>query len=91
MMERGRGIGKELLDRLCAAFGVNEESFTRQEAQENQTANNKLPTVTRMIHLELETMPEYEQLHLLAYIVENKIRKLEEQLEQKKTQDSAVR
>ena len=84
MMERGRGIGRDLLDRLCAAFGVDEEAFTRPVAQEEQTTIDRLPTVTRMILFELETMPEYKQMRLLADIVEGRIKELQEQLEEKK-------
>ncbi len=84
VMERGRGIGKDLLDRLCAVFGVDDEAFTWQETHESQGAIDKLPRVTRMILDELETMPEYKQLRLLAEIVETRMKELEEQLREKK-------
>jgi len=40
----------------------------------------ELPKFIRLIVDELETMPEYEQLRLLAEIVERRMKKLEEQL-----------
>ena len=76
-MESGRGIGKNLLDRLCSTFAVDEEAFTHQTVQERSQTVANLPRVTRMILEELETMPEYEQLRLLAEIVEKRIKKLE--------------
>jgi len=86
MMERGRGIGKAMMERLCAAFKVDEEAFTaelpdenREPAKEPMTAV-ELPKFIRLIVDELETMPEYEQLRLLAEIVERRMKKLEEQL-----------
>lgn len=82
-MENGRGIGKNLLDRLCRVFEVEEEAFTQQAAQERSQAIGNLPRVTRMILEELETMPEYEQLRLLAEIVEKRIKKLERQINEK--------
>ncbi|TWJ18073.1 helix-turn-helix domain-containing protein [Geobacter argillaceus] len=82
-MENGRGIGKNLLDRLCRVFEVEEEAFTHQSAQERSQAIGNLPRVTRMILDELETMPEYEQLRLLAEIVEKRIKNLERQIDGK--------
>lgn len=79
-MENGRGIGKNLLDRLCRVFEVEEEAFTQQAAQERSQAVGSLPRVTRMILEELETMPEYEQLRLLAEIVEKRLKNLERQI-----------
>lgn len=79
-MERGRGIGRDLLNRLCAAFEVDEEAFTREETQESKGSIDTLPRVTRMILEELETVPEYKQFRLLADILEMKMKELEEQL-----------
>ncbi len=79
-MENGRGIGKNLLDRLCKVFEVDEEAFTQQVDQARSQAVDSLPRVTRMILEELETMPEYEQLRFLAEIVEKRIKSLERQI-----------
>lgn len=48
-----------------------------------EEAADRLLRVTRMILEELESMPEYEQLRLLAEIVERKIKKLEAQQKEK--------
>ena len=82
-MENGRGIGKNLLDRLCRVFAVEEEAFTHQAVHERSETIANLPRVTRMILEELETMPEYEQLRLLAEIIEKRIKKLEGQISEK--------
>ena len=82
-MENGRGIGKNLLDRLCKAFAVDEEAFTLQAVPARSQALDTLPRVTRMILEELETMPEYEQLRLLAEIIEKRIKKLQGQISEK--------
>lgn len=71
-MENGRGIGKNLLDRLCTVLGVTEETFTLCVADENNDLYGKLPGVTRMLLEELQRMPEYEQLRLLADLKEKK-------------------
>lgn len=76
-MENGRGIGKNMLDRLCEVFGVEEEAFSREDRSAGSQAIETLPRVTRMILEELEGMPEYEQLRLLAELVERRYRKLE--------------
>lgn len=74
-MERGHGMGTDLLSRLCEAFGVDEQAFTRSPSvQEGQTTIAKLPEVTRMILEELGNMPEYEQLRLLANMIEKRIK-----------------
>jgi len=46
-MENGRGIGKDLLDRLCGIFGVTEDAFTIQAAAEKLLMYGKLPDITR--------------------------------------------
>ena len=79
-MENGRGIGKNMLDRLCEVFGVDEEAFTAQTVPQKHDPFEKLPRVTRMILEELENMPEYEQLRVLAEIVEKRCKKLEAEL-----------
>lgn len=70
-IENGRGMGKDLLDRLCTVFEVNEEAFTRQELQGDQ----ELTPVIRMILEELLAMPEYEQLRLLADLKEKRAKR----------------
>ncbi len=72
-MENGRGIGKNMLDRLCGVFAVEEEAFTALPVTQESNQLEALPRVTRMILEELETMPEYEQLRLLAEIVERRM------------------
>ncbi len=76
-MENGRGIGKNMLDRLCLVFGVEEEAFTLQTMPQKTKPVDTLPRVVRMILEELENMPEYDQLRLLAAIVEKRYKKLE--------------
>lgn len=76
-MENGRGIGKNMLDRLCQVFGVEEEAFTLQTMPQKTKPVDTLPRVIRMILEELENMPEYDQLRLLAGIVEKRYKKLE--------------
>lgn len=79
-LERGRGIGRDLLHRLCATLEVDEDAFTKREAPKSQSDIDKLPRVTRMILDELETIPEYKQFRILADILEMKIKELEELL-----------
>ncbi len=76
-IENGRGVGKNMLDRLCQVFEVDEDAFAVQSLPEQSKPIASLPRVTRMILEELEGMPEYEQLRLLAEIVEKRYRKLE--------------
>lgn len=75
-IENGRGMGKNLLDRLCLVFGVEEDAFTRQTVAEKGEMYGKLSDVTRMLLEELEAMPEYEQLRLLADLKERRAKKL---------------
>ena len=79
-MESGRGIGRNLLDRLCRVFEVDELTFTRDEAQANREMVDELPQVTRMILHELKAMPEYDQLRLLAEIVERRVKNLQDHM-----------
>lgn len=74
-IENGRGMGKNLLDRLCRVFEVGEEAFTRQAVAEQGERYGKLPEVTRMLLEELEAMPEYEQLRLLADLKERRAKR----------------
>lgn len=71
-LENGRGIGSAVLQKLCAVFQVREESFSRMNAAESGEFCGKLPEVTRMILAELQKLPEYEQLRLLADLKEKK-------------------
>ena len=73
-MENGRGIGKDLLDRLCGVFGVTEDAFTVHTVGETMELYGKLPDITRMLLDELQTMPEYEQLRWLADLKEKKVK-----------------
>lgn len=77
-IENGRGMGKNLLDRLCRVFGVDEDAFTKQAVAERDEIYGKLPQVTRMILEELEAMPEYEQLRLLADLKESRAKRSED-------------
>lgn len=74
-IENGRGMGKNLLDRLCSVFEVDEGAFTRQTVAEREEIYGRLPEVTRMILEELEDMPEYEQLRLLADLKERRAKR----------------
>lgn len=86
LMEGGRGIGEAMLGRLCAVFEVDEEAFTAKSPEEALETEKKLvpaielPTVIRRIVDELETMEEYEQLRVLADILESRMKKAEAQL-----------
>lgn len=71
-LENGRGMGKSVLDRLCAVLGVTEDDFTRQTLGEKEEPYHGLPEVTRMLLEELREMPEYEQLRWLADLKERK-------------------
>lgn len=71
-VENGRGIGKSLMDRLCRALEVTEHAFTLQAVGEKGELYNGLPEVTRMLLKELQDLPEYEQLRLLADLKERK-------------------
>lgn len=71
-VENGRGIGKSLLDRLCRALETTEHAFTLQAVGEKGAEYSGLPEVTRMLLKELQELPEYEQLRLLADIKEKK-------------------
>ena len=71
-VENGRGIGKSLLDRLCKVLEVTEEAFVLQACGEPGEIYSKLPEVTQMLLKELQELPEYEQLRLLADIKEKK-------------------
>jgi putative transcriptional regulator len=71
-LENGRGIGSVVLAKLCTVFQINEESFSRMNAAEGGEFYGKLPEVTRMILVELQSMPEYEQLRLLADLKEKR-------------------
>lgn len=71
-VENGRGIGKNLLDRLCRVLQVEEEAFTGQMAVEPNESCNKLSEVMNMLLKELQTLPEYEQLRWLADLKEKK-------------------
>lgn len=72
-VENGRGLGKSLLDRLCRVLEVTEDAFTPQQilGEQNEVCG-KLSEVTCMLLKELQGLPEYEQLRLLADIKEKK-------------------
>jgi transcriptional regulator with XRE-family HTH domain len=71
-MENGRGIGSRVLQRLCEVFEVKEDAFTKMSVSESSEVYGKLPEVTRMILEELQVLPEYEQLRLLADLKERR-------------------
>lgn len=71
-LENGRGMGDSVLQRLCEVLGVAEDAFTKMAAAEEGALYRKLPEVTRMILEELKSLPEYEQLRLLADLKERK-------------------
>lgn len=80
-VENGRGIGKSLLDRLCRVLEVTEDAFTPQQVVgELNEGYGKLSEVTRMLLKELQGLPEYEQLRLLADIKEKKVAQQKETL-----------
>ena len=71
-LENGRGMGDSVLQRLCEVLGVTEDAFTKIAAEEEGEFYRTLPEVTRMILYELKSLPEYEQLRLLADLKERK-------------------
>jgi hypothetical protein len=71
-MENGRGIGDNILQRLCTVFAVTEDAFTLPISQEESTLYGTLPDVTKMILEELRLLPEYEQFRLLADLKEKR-------------------
>lgn len=71
-LENGRGVGSAVLAKLCTVFQIDEESFSRMAAAEEGEVYGKLPEVTRMIVAELQKLPEYEQLRLLADLKERR-------------------
>jgi transcriptional regulator with XRE-family HTH domain len=75
-MENGRGIGGSIMQRLCRVFDVSEEAFAPTNMV-NETGGNyaNLSKVMRMLLDELQTIPEYEQLRLLADLKENRAKR----------------
>lgn len=73
-LENGRGMGNGVLMKLCAVFQVSEGSFTQMSAAESGELYGKLSNVMRMLLEELQALPEYEQLRLLADIKERKVK-----------------
>lgn len=71
-MENGRGIGDSVMQRLCRVFAVGEEAFAQAGINEQNATYGQLPEVTRMLLEELRTLPEYEQLRLLADLKEKR-------------------
>lgn len=71
-LENGRGIGGRILQRLCDVFEVKEDAFTKMSVSENSEVYGKLSEVMRMILEELQALPEYEQLRLLADLKEKR-------------------
>jgi hypothetical protein len=58
--------GYEYIGKLCSKFNVTEETFVLCVADEKNDFYGKLPDVTRMLPEELQGMPEYGHLCLLA-------------------------
>ena len=73
-MENGRGIGDSILQRLCRVLAVTDEAFAPAGVQEQREGYGKLSEVTRMLLEELQSLPEYEQLRLLADLKEKRIK-----------------
>lgn len=73
-LENGRGIGSSILARLCEVFGVEEQTFTLAAVGEVNEAYGGLTEVIRMLLQELQALPEYEQLRLLADLKERKMK-----------------
>jgi len=71
-MENGRGIGSCVFSRLCKALRVEESAFTRMELEDENMTYGKLTDVMRMLLRELQQLPEYELLRLLADLKEKK-------------------
>lgn len=71
-VENGRGVGRSLLERLCRAFDVEENAFSKQTVNEIEMTYGSIPDVTRMLLEELLSMPEYEQLRWLADLKERR-------------------
>lgn len=71
-VENGRGMGRSLLERLSTAMGVEETEFSKQAVSETSEPYSALPEVIRMVLQELQGMPEYEQLRVLADVKERK-------------------
>lgn len=75
-MENGRGIGSRVLARLCGVLGVEEKTFVAMTAvNEGLVSYQAMPDVLRMLLDEVQLLPEYEQLRLLADLKERKARK----------------
>ncbi len=73
-MENGRGIGSRVMGRLCEALKVEESAFTVMEVGEETESYGKLSEVMRMLLKELQLLPEYELLRLLADLKEKRAR-----------------
>ena len=71
-LENGRGIGSSVLKRLCEVLEVEEVAFTFMAVGEKTELYGKLSDVTRMLLEELQALPEYEQLRLLADLKEKR-------------------
>jgi transcriptional regulator with XRE-family HTH domain len=73
-LENGRGIGDSIMQRLCRVFEVEEEAFAPIGVNEQRAAYDLQPEVTRMLLEEVRTLPEYEQLRLLADLKEKRVK-----------------
>jgi len=73
-MENGRGIGDSIMQRLCRVFDVEEEVFSPAEVNEKPVMYGQLSEVTRMLLEEVQNLPEYEQLRLLADLKERRVK-----------------
>lgn len=74
-MENGRGIGSKVLARLCEVMKAEESAFSMAVVGKEPEPYRALPEVLRMLLEELQALPEYEQLRLLADLKEKKARK----------------
>jgi transcriptional regulator with XRE-family HTH domain len=71
-LENGsRGIGKNVLVKLCEVLKVDESAFIFMATGDNHELYG-LSNVMRMLVEELKALPEYEQLRILADLKERK-------------------
>ena len=70
-LENGRGIGSNVLKRLCEVLEVEEDAFTLMAVGEQSELYGKLSDHAHAAE-ELQALPEYEQLRLLADLKEKR-------------------
>ena len=65
-------VPSSIISRLCEVLKVEEDAFTLMDVGESNEGYGRFSDVMRMLLKELQTLPEYEQLRLLADLKENK-------------------